>query len=111
MLQYIIQNNILTQRIYLIFGTRRRDNLLCYDEIIDMQSDISSLKYIPVLSRENWEGKSGYVHDQYLNILNQENPTKPIFYLYGGRNMVREARNNLKELGFESKKIKLEIYD
>ena len=95
----------------MIFGTRRRDNLLCYDEIIDMQSDISSLKYIPVLSRENWEGKSGYVHDQYLNIINQENLKNPIFYLCGWRNMVREARNNLKELGFESKKIKLEIYD
>ena len=111
MLQYIIQNNILTQRIYLIFGTRTKNNLLCYNEILDMQNYISSLKYIPVLSRENWEGKSGYVHDQYLNIINQENPKKPIFYLCGWRNMVREARNNLKELGFESKKIKLEIYD
>ena len=53
MLQYIIQNNILTQRIYLIFGTRTKNNLLCYNEIIDMQNYISIKPFIKRYDKKN----------------------------------------------------------
>ena len=67
-------------------------------------------RYIPVLSRENWSGKKGYVHDQYLDIINKTDLNNPIFYLCGWRDMIKEARTNLKELGYDSKSIKVEIY-
>ena len=52
----------------------------------------------------------GYVHDQYLDLIKSNKLKDPIFYLCGWRDMIKEARGNLKELGYDSKKIKLEIY-
>ena len=34
----------------------------------------------------------------------------PLFYLCGWRDMIKEARSKLKNLGIDSKSIKLEIY-
>ena len=34
----------------------------------------------------------------------------PLFYLCGWRNMIKEARNKLKNFGIDSKSVKLEIY-
>ena len=51
-----------------------------------------------------------YVHNQYIDLIKSKKLKDPIFYLCGWRDMIKEARNNLKELGFDSKKIKLEIY-
>ena len=78
--------------------------------MIDFQKKIDGFKFIPVLSREKWSGNSGYVHDQYLELIKSDVLENPIFYLCGWRDMIKEARMNLKELGFDSKKIKLEIY-
>tara|TARA_B100002052_G_scaffold106203_1_gene97852 strand:+ start:395 stop:1084 length:690 start_codon:yes stop_codon:yes gene_type:complete len=109
-LQSIQLTGINHYKIYLIFGTRTSNDLLCFDEMIDFQRKIDGFKFIPVLSREKWSGKSGYVHDQYLELIKSDVLKNPIFYLCGWRDMIKEARMNLKELGFDSKKIKLEIY-
>ena len=77
----------------------------------NLKNKINGYNYIPVLSRQKWSGESGYVHEQYLKIIKKENLNNPLFYLCGWRNMVKEARMNLKGLDFESKRIKLEIYD
>ena len=52
MLDLIIQNKIAHRKIYLIFGTRTRGDLLCYDEINKMKESVEGLVYVPVLSRE-----------------------------------------------------------
>ncbi|GIS31572.1 MAG: hypothetical protein Ct9H90mP3_3680 [Flammeovirgaceae bacterium] len=54
--------------------------------------------------------RAGYVHDQYLNLVKNNVLENPTFYLCGWRDMIKEARLNLKEQGFYSKKIKLEIF-
>ena len=106
----IDNKNISTKRIFLIFGTRTSNDLLCVNEINTLVNNLKNLKYIPVLSRENWSGKKGYVHDQYLDIINKTDLNNPIFYLCGWRDMIKEARTNLKELGYDSKSRKVEIY-
>src|SRR5206468_2226452 len=53
------------KNIYLIFGCRTKSDLLYYDELTKLQQDIHDLYYIPTLSREKWEGNSGYVHSIY----------------------------------------------
>ena len=111
MLHHIDQNNIPHKKIYLIFGTRKECDIICYEEMLNLKDKINGFNYIPVLSRQKWNGESGYVHDQYLKVINEDNLNNPLFYLCGWRNMVKEARMNLKELDFESKRIKLEIYD
>ena len=111
MLDLIIQQNLAHRKIYLIFGTRTQEDLLCYDEINDMKKSVDGLVYVPVLSREDWDGATGYVHKHYKKIISEQNPKDPIFYLCGWRDMIIESRNNLKELGFDTKKIICEIYD
>ena len=110
-LDLIKQKKIAHKNIYLIFGTRTRSDLLCYEEMLEWKKDIKGLDYIPVLSREEWEGASGYVHEQYKNIIKNTDLTDPIFYLCGWRNMILDSRSNLKDMGFDSKKIICEIYD
>ena len=75
-------------------------------------SSMKNIIYIPTLSREKWSGNNGYVHSIYEKILNdEEGLINPIFYLCGWRDMILESRNNLKELGYDTKKIICEIYD
>ena len=109
-LQSIPFQNTSHKKIYLIFGTRTINDILCQDEMNAYEQSIKDFKYIPVLSREKWEGEKGYVHDQYLKLVKDNLLENPTFYLCGWRDMIKEARFNLKEQGFDSKKIKLEIY-
>ena len=111
MLDLIIQNKIPHRKIYLIFGTRTRADLLCFDEINKMKESVEGLVYLPVLSREEWDGATGYVHKHYKKIIQDEELKDPIFYLCGWRDMILESRSNLKDLGYDTKKIICEIYD
>ncbi|MAX13808.1 MAG: oxidoreductase [Candidatus Marinimicrobia bacterium] len=111
MLDLIIQNKIPHRKIYLIFGTRTRADLLCFDEINKMKESVEGLVYVPVLSREEWDGATGYVHKHYKKIIQDEELKDPIFYLCGWRDMILESRSNLKDLGYDTKKIICEIYD
>ena len=109
-LQSIVLQNISHNKIYLIFGTRTKNDILCQNEMNEFENLISNFKYVPVLSREKWEGEIGYVHNLYLKLIKDNVLENPTFYLCGWRDMIKEARMNLKEQGFDSKKIKLEIY-
>ena len=76
-----------------------------------MKKSVEGLVYVPVLSREDWDGATGYVHKHYKKIISDESLKDPIFYLCGWRDMILESRNNLKDLGYDTKKIICEIYD
>src|SRR5688500_7057811 len=77
MLHHISIHNIPHKDIYLIFGTRRKENLLYYDELRELTEDIPNLHYIPTLSREEWEGKTGYVHQVYTDLINKKKEESP----------------------------------
>jgi CDP-4-dehydro-6-deoxyglucose reductase len=117
MLHHILDNNIPHQSIYLIFGTRTRANLLYYDEMRQLATDIPQFHYVPTLSREEWDGKKGYVHEVYENLLKQ-NQTKTgtsdecgaSFYLCGWKDMIDEAKRRIQEMGFDRKCIHQELY-
>ena len=110
MLQHIEKNKIKHLNIFIIFGTRSKKDILYYDEMIKLSSK-QNIIYVPTLSREKWSGNNGYVHSIYEKILNDEQGLiNPLFYLCGWRDMIKEARSKLKNLGIDSKSIKLEIY-
>src|SRR5258705_4695690 len=108
MLHYITEHNIPHKNIYLIFGTRTKANLLYYDEMRGLTEVIEDFHYIPTLSREEWEGKKGYVHEIYEELAKEKQPAS--FMLCGWKNMIDEAKKRIVELGYDRKSIHQELY-
>jgi len=108
MLHYINDHNVPHKSIYLIFGTRTKANLLYYDEMRDLATEIQDFHYIPTLSREEWEGKKGYVHDIYEDLAKEKQPAA--FMLCGWKNMIDEAKKRIVEMGYDRKSIHQELY-
>ncbi|WP_462220691.1 ferredoxin--NADP reductase, partial [Ferruginibacter sp.] len=114
MLHHIALHNLPHKNVYLIFGTRTKENLLYYEELKNLTANNSGLYYIPVLSRENWEGEKGYVHKVYKDLIaakKQGDALPPAhFYLCGWKNMIDEAKKTITELGYDRKAIHQELY-
>jgi glycine betaine catabolism B len=108
MVHHILNNNIPHRHIFLIFGCRKKEDILYYDELKDLARKIENFHYIPTLSREEWEGKKGYVHAVYEELLTNKPPA--YFFLCGWKNMINEARHRLAELGYDKKNIHFELY-
>jgi ferredoxin-NADP reductase len=108
MLHYIKDHNIPHQDIYLIFGCRTKNTILYYDEMNDLKESIPGFHYIPTLSREEWEGNTGYVHAIYESLCTENKPAT--FYLCGWKGMIDEAQKRIMDMGYDKKDIHLEIY-
>jgi ferredoxin-NADP reductase len=108
MVQHIKNKNIPHKNITLIFGCRTKDTLLYYDEMRKLEQDVSSFTYIPALSREVWEGRTGYVHSIYEELCSEKKPAS--FLLCGWRGMIDEAKQRILDLGYTDKDIHVEIY-
>ncbi len=108
MVQHVYQQQIPCKDLYLIFGTRTKSDLLYYDEMMELQDKFPAFRYIPVLSREAWEGKTGYVHPVYSELCAGKPDAQ--FLLCGWKNMIDEAKNNLLALGYDKKQIHFELY-
>lgn len=106
----ILQNGSLPDPITLVFGNRFETDILYRKEWEELAQTDANFNFIPVLSRqENWTRAKGYVHDFYLPLAQSNSAI--YFYLCGWTTMVREAKNNLKALGFSRKQLKFELYD
>ena len=108
MVQHIFNHQIPHQKIYLIYGCRNKNNLMYFEELNALQKEMSDFIYIPTLSRETWDGKTGYVHDVYLEIITQHTPAN--FYLCGWKEMIDDAKNKIIGLGYDKKDIHIELY-
>jgi CDP-4-dehydro-6-deoxyglucose reductase len=108
MVNHIKNKNILHKNITLVFGCRTKDTLLYYEEMKELAASVESFNYIPVLSRESWEGRSGYVHDAYEELCKDKKPSN--FFLCGWRGMIDEAKTRIAEMGYDKKDIHVEIY-
>lgn len=110
MAQYIKLHNVTHKNIYLLFGCRTKADLLYFEELKSLSDSMEGFHYIPTLSRENWEGASGYVHAVYENILHtQQNPAAN-FMLCGWKAMIDEAKSRIIALGYDRKAIHQELY-
>lgn len=116
MLHHITIHNVPHKDIYLIFGTRKKENLLYYEELRELTKDLPHLHYIPTLSREEWEGKTGYVHQVYEDLVKERKKAETgencpaSFYLCGWKDMIDEAKKRILELGYDRKCIHQELY-
>jgi ferredoxin-NADP reductase len=108
MLHHILLKEVPYKHVYLIFGCRKKDDLLYYEEMKQLTAAHKGLEYIPTLSREHWEGRFGYVHPIYMALCSERQPAD--FYLCGWRNMIDEARKRIVEMGYDKKSIHVELY-
>jgi glycine betaine catabolism B len=114
MLHHIALHNLPHKNVYLIFGTRTKENLLYYEELKNLAANNPGLHYIPVLSREDWDGVKGYVHLVYKDLIEEKKQGDALppahFYLCGWKNMIDEAKATITELGYDRKAIHQELY-
>lgn len=108
MLNHMKLHNIPHKNVYLIFGTRAQKDLLYYQELTELQKELEGFEFIPTLSREEWDGQSGYVHAIYEKLCCDKPPA--YFYLCGWKAMIDEARKRIVDLGYDKKAIHLELY-
>ncbi len=106
MATYTKLHNIPHNNIYLIYGTRTQKDLLYYDELKNLQ--LENFHYIPTLSREQWEGRSGYVHTIYEELCTNRQPVS--FLLCGWKVMIDEAKQRILAMGYDRKSIHQELY-
>lgn len=106
MAHHIKNHNLPHNKIYLIYGTRTQKDLLYYDELRNL--GLEKFQYIPTLSRENWNGRTGYVHAIYEELCAEKQPA--VFLLCGWKNMIDEAKQRIQAMGYDRKSIHQELY-
>lgn len=112
MVHYIIGNGLQHHNLYMVFGSRKKEDLLYHDELVAYQQEHPEFKFIPVLSRETadtWQGRHGYVHPVYEELFADKRPAH--FYICGWKAMIMEARERLTAMGYTKDRIKFELYD
>jgi ferredoxin-NADP reductase len=119
MLHYIKLHHIPHKSVYLLFGCRTKNDLLYFNELKELSDSMPNIHYLPTLSREDWEGPTGYVHTLYEMICKenmetdedgQPKPKPANFFLCGWKNMIDDAKLRILELGYDRKCIHQELY-
>jgi glycine betaine catabolism B len=120
MVNHIKNHNLAHGDIHLIFGSRTKTDLLYFEEMKALVNQLPNFYYHPTLSREEWEGAKGYVHQVYEGLCRHNTQMvsthdmpmlKPAnFFLCGWKNMIDEARERIVRLGYEKKDIHFELY-
>ena len=126
MAHHIINNNIVHQKVHLIFGCRKFGDALYAEELKALMRLDADFHLYTAYSREepgNYDHivRIGYVHNVYEEICRENmiaDPTvesgkslKPaLFYLCGWKNMIDEAKQRILDLGYDRKVIHQELY-
>ncbi len=108
MLHYIHTHNLPHANLHLLFGARVQTDLLYEDEMRDLASKLEGFQYHPTLSRQDWDGRKGYVHNIYEELCADKRPSH--FMLCGWKNMIDEAKQRIIGMGYDKKAIHLELY-
>jgi ferredoxin-NADP reductase len=108
MVHHIKNKNIPHKNITLIFGCRTKDTILYYKEMKELEASLPGFSYMPTLSREEWDGHTGYVHHVYEELCSDKKPAD--FMLCGWRGMIDEAKQRILDMGYDAKDIHVEIY-
>ena len=113
MVQNIYAQNIPHRKIHLIFGTRKKEDVLYLEEFQKLVEQEASFSYSIALSREevlptdsNVSWHKGYVHKIYQEQYGDFREDVQ-FLICGWQNMVDEAEEKLLLQGFERGKVKV----
>lgn len=108
MVNYIQHSKASFKNIHMVFGCRKKEDLLYFEELKKMELTLPGFHYHPTLSREHWDGLYGYVHPVYMNLCKNRQPAQ--FFLCGWKYMIDEAQKHILEMGYDKKSIHLELY-
>lgn len=109
MVKHLHLHDLPHPNIYLISGSRYEKDLLYKTEMQQLSQEMNGFHYIPTLSREeSWEGKKGYVHAVYEELLSDKRPAR--FFLCGWKAMIDEAKQKIQAMGYDRHDIHLELY-
>lgn len=89
----------------LFFGVKTFKDLLYHDEFQSWDNKNDNFEYVPICSREEWEGKKGHVQDHIGDNLENKD-----FYICGLKEMVVDCIGYLEKNGISKKDIKSERY-
>ncbi len=98
------------KNVHLVFGNRKFEDKLFQDQIESWQAQYPNFYFYPVFSQENTAEYQGYVHPIYENILRDIGSEARIF-VCGWKDMCVQARQNLKNLGYNRRQYFFEQYD
>lgn len=108
MTHHLHNHQIAHPNIYLIFGSRFEKDLLYKEEMRKLHAEMPGFQYHPTLSREDWDGRKGYVHAVYEELLADKRPAN--FFLCGWKAMIDEAKQKIMAMGYDRHDIHLELY-
>lgn len=113
---YHIKEKNIKRNIEYFFGARKAEDLFMVDEMKELENEIGSFKYIPVLSRpdesDNWDGEKGRVTnliDKYLEKTKED--CKREAYLCGSAPMIDSTEEALINKGIKSDNIFYDKFD
>lgn len=111
MVMHIFNHQIPHRNIYMVSGNRWVKDILYREEMEMLSVKHPEFRFIPVLSRENpgWTGHKGYVHPVYEELFSDKRPG--YFYLCGWKDMLKEARTRLNQMGYNRQFVRFESYD
>ena len=89
----------------LLFGVKYKRDLLFYEELKKLSEENENFTFIPTLTREEWEGKTGRV---YLHL--PQNIMNKTFYICGLKELVLDTKEKLLEKGVRKENIRFERY-
>ncbi len=99
MVHHIKNQSIPHQNIYLIFGCRTKSVILYYDEMTMFQKTMQGFHFIPTLSKEQWDGHTGYVHHVYESLCKDRKPAR--FFFAGCKGMIEDAKKIITGMGYD----------
>jgi len=90
----------------MLFGSKYKKDLIFHNEFLELAEQNSNFIYIPSITREEWDGRTGRVQTHLPEDL--KNKT---FYICGLKKLVVETKDILVEKGVDAKNIKFERYN
>jgi len=102
------------KKVMLLWGIRSRDDLICLDEIEEIQKTMKNFKLIPIASNDDsWEGEKGFVDKEKIERLLKGNGfllRESGFYICGPKLMLESVLKSLKQIGIQKRNVHFESF-
>lgn len=107
MLHYLFAKGTHRQ-VWLFFGNRTKEEIIYHQEFLDMAAAHPNFHYVPVLSRDKWEGEHGYV--QHAIEKHLKNFANVEAYICGLTKLVEGNKAMLLGKGMDKHHVHHEVY-